>query len=243
MVDKRRASTRDRTNVDLKRKTEIISLESPKKRRRKSKGVFDFSTDSEDNEAPAVNGYRKGSSKGRLNGVSERKKDGTQSMTNGETLSRPMATRYSKSSRESASSPVPSESSSDPLTSQRTPIIPRKRPIQKHVETKSSKRNSAAANDFDVTTIPTPAISFEKKLAAITRGPRENKLKRESARPPKTITLNDSRTTPKLSGKAPKQSELESIKSHVLGKLCGRILIPLAGKPAKLAEYGHFNHF
>jgi hypothetical protein len=111
------------------------------------------------------------------------------------------------------------------------------------MKTNSSKRNNDVADDFDIPTTPTPATSFEKKLAAITKGSRGNEPKQESTRPPGSVTVNGSRGKSKQSGKAPKQRELESIKSHVLGKLCGRIPIPLTGKPASLAEYNYFKRF
>lgn len=240
MVGTRRGPIRDGANAEQKSKIKVISSESPKKRRRKNEDIFAFGSDSECGDTPTVNGYGKRFSKGRLNGPPKRNEDGTQSMTNGGTPSRSTGTRDSKPSRKSSPSPVPSESSSDPLTSQRTPITPTKQPIQSPKKTQSSKRKSAVANNFDIPTIPTPATSFEKKLAAITKGSREKKLNQESTRPRKTVTFNDSRASSEPSVNAPKQGELESIKSYVLGKLCGRNPIPLTGKPAGLAEYIRF---
>src|SRR5204862_1130822 len=63
---------------------------------------------------------------------------------------------------------------------------------------------------------------------------KEKQQSREILTPSKSFNINGTRTNPK---KGPTTAELDSIKSQVLGKLCGRIPIPLTGKPAERAEY------
>ena len=67
---------------------------------------------------------------------------------------------------------------------------------------------------------------------------KQKQKRKEAVTPSKSLTVNGTRIKSKQGHTA---SELDFIKSQVLGKLCGRIPIPLTGKPAERAEYIYFH--
>jgi hypothetical protein len=105
--------------------------------------------------------------------------------------------------------------------------------MQTPTKRKSAKKESAI---FDEPTTPKTPKSFQKRLEAI------GSDKRTRTRNDTILSDSIAVTPPKIkkqiksSVKHPTQNELERIKAQVLGKLCGRIPIPLVGKPAETAE-------
>jgi hypothetical protein len=229
MTPNRRASVKAKAEEDIKvngkRKKPTESLhEPPKKRQRADEG-----------NTSAMNGFRIQSSKGRLPGkVTPTKSKRT---PNGGTSSRRELNRNSRNSYELSPSPNLSEISDDIII--RTPVTPQKRPIQ--IQTPSSqtptKSKSSKSKSSAVSEIPEviPRTALNNRLVEVAVAAKEEKQKtKQVVTPSKSITVNDSRARSK---KGPTAKELDSIKSHVLGKLCGRIPIPLTGKPAERAEY------
>jgi hypothetical protein len=209
----------------------------PRKRLRKDTGVFDFTSDSDENDTPAVNGHKGTSSNGLVGPDSKRK--GPIRRVNDDTSSRPAVNGHSKLPRERRSPSLsPSDISSDEIDkiSPRDPITPTKVPTRTSENTKSSKKKPPSINGLAKSI---PQTSFNKRLVGVVAQGKEEKAKRNGTVAPSaavTVAVPRSKTKSALP-KGPTAKELDSIKAHVLGKLCGRIPIPLTGKSEKVAEY------
>lgn len=244
MAPSRRTSINVRAEEEIeangKRKNPSKSFqEPPKKRQRADSFMFESRSDDESVTSDA-NGFHRQSSNGRLPSKSTPAKN--KSMMNGHIPSR-RGNGNSKTFREFSPSPDLSEISDDIIS--RAPVTPPKRPIQIQArfsqtptKSRSSKRNSSLASEIPEAI---PRTALNNRLVEVVVATKEEKQKQKMKKPvtpSKSITVNDTRTKSK---KGPTAKELDSIKSQVLGKLCGRIPIPLTGKPADRAEYIFFH--
>ena len=224
-----------------KRKSRKDTSESPPaKRQKKSHGLFDFDSDENENETIATTDHGSVRKSSRTSVESEKKRE-SRLMANGDTPTRPSSNGVSKKrKREKSVSPVPSDTSSDPLSSAKYPASPAKRlstPRKTNLLTpmkSTPSKKLGVVNGIATPTGRTPTKPFNQRLEELT-----------SSKPAKTtplsqkITVNGTRQKSASKVIPPLVEELDLVKSEVLSKLCGRTLVPLIGKPAEVADEIH----
>lgn len=243
MVASRHKSSKtleEEVKVKAKRKKRSASPEEPpNKRLRKDTDIYDLASDSDENSGLVVNRSKKRSTNGiQRKGTPDRKKKASRKTVNGDTLSRRAANGNSRLSHESSPSLDPSEYSSDDIdkASPRGHITPTKVPSQTSTQSKPSKVKGSSVNGNPKSI---PRTSLNQRFVEVAVAAKEDKKKEtqhKKVTPSKAVTVNGTHTKSKSSRKSPTAEVLDSIKAHVLGKLCGRIPIPLTGKPLKVAE-------
>jgi hypothetical protein len=258
MVSSRRTSGRGKLEavvVQTKARKRSVTPDSPNKRRRKNDEGNDEENDERAFNSESDNLVLSSRTRSGRDSIPKNtpKKTKTQYI-NGNTPTKTVSNGRSMRSREKSPS-LPSETSSDPLTTlQNIPDTPIKTPtkIKNGIKVKSAKKDSpqkdiakkesaktvSAKKDSavfdDPTPKSTPAKAFQKRLQAV-----KHKRTPSADTEPESIAIDEAPEPVKSKSNQPTHSQLEAIKAHVLGKLCGRIPIPLIGDTVKTAEYPH----
>jgi len=195
----------------------------------KNPSFWDHSDSGDD--IPSVNGIQTRSSKGKVETSTTQKKKKVNGTTS---IPRPRGSGMLILADDDISLP---DIFSAHKTLPKSPKTPTSRSKQSPAKSKSAKIKAGTPNGLSSPSKPAPRNSFNARLQAITEKTKE-KAKEITKEPPlsENITVNGT-TKSKPPPKGPEKQELDTIKQQVLGKLCGRIPIPLQGHPAQVATY------
>jgi hypothetical protein len=182
--------------------------EPPKKRQRIELDVYDF----DETDDIGQSSLRRARSRKLISVQPKSSTKKSSSITDVTTPTR-IPNRKSIPLKQSTQSPHPSDSSNDPLL---TPINLSRPSNPKPKKTNSSVKSTSIVNNLP-SPIPTATRTFTEKLQ---EGAASSKRDRKEK---------------KFLNKDPTEQELESVRAQVLGKLCGRIQIPLQGDSAGVA--------
>ena len=240
MVSARRSSsnrTRVENQVIAKRKLPSQPLASPSKKRRKVDDIDEQEDPSywdhpdSGNDTPHVNGHRSQSSKMKVGISTPQKKK--KKKANGTMNSSSCPRRSGMLMVADDEISLPDIFSEDKILL-KSPRTPQKRLSQSPATSKSSKSKPGTTDRLHSSSKPPPRTSFNARLQAVTEKTKE-KVQDNVKEQLLSRNIVNGTTKPKPPPKGPKQRELESIKTQVLGKLCGRTPIPLQGHPAQVA--------
>lgn len=261
----RRQEKEIQETIPRKRQRKQSNPSPPAKRQKRSKDIFYFNeSESEGEEVEARKSTRASVETGRKKGLTQSVNGGTptKATTNGTN-----GTSRKRKRTESIAS-VPSDTSSDPLSSARFPATPSKRSLRNSTRgsdtpnprtpSKSAPlKDSTAANG---TVTPkgheTPVKSFKQKLEGVKSSTTKEKPQKTIEQTPSSSAKRNSKETPqsetifdndksrtksqsKSKVKPPTPQQLDSLKSTILSKLTGRSPVPLIGKSAEVATEIH----
>ena len=222
-----------------KRRRRNETPEAPRKRPRRNSFTFN----SDESGVPVSSRKSRSKSANGINGATEVKEKNSKKTFNGVTPSHHAGNGKSKRIREKSSSPTPSEASEDSIL--RVSVTPTKRPTQTPPKRKFSGKKNAIVNGTSTPITRTPTNSFQERINAVKKSSKDengNVKWSQDTEDKHLVTMNGTLSKYKPSGKAPTARELDSIKSQVLGKLCGRLPVPLIGHPSKVAKYVTFQY-
>lgn len=218
--------------VRERKKRRSVTPEPPKKRRRR----HSFTFDSEESDVPYVAPQKQKANV--TNGMPESRRKGSKNTVDGAASSCSVVKGKSTQTRERSPSPAFSEASDDSIA--RVSVTPTKRSIQTPTKTNSLKENNAIVNGTSKPAAHVSTKSFQERLKSVkdTSKDHHSALKKsQSVGHADSAAVSNTRTKQSAKGKPPTARELNSIKSQVIAKLCGRSPIPLIGHPAKVVEY------
>ena len=247
MVSSRRSSAvrevTEETEAKERRKRVLVSVESPRKRQKRSYDAFAF--DDEMERTAETNALVNGLSKGTPKKSTQKNQKSEVKKGNGTPIKGIKVNGKTRRARMDLSSPHEkevSEMSDDELISAQ--VTPSKSPRKVHTKTKSTSRKSSRSR-IDVSPSPPSPVrtNFQSKLKAVavssprTETPASTTKRKRNASKSTAEPNAINGTCKSLRTEDITSEQFERIKQKVLSKLCGRNHVPLQGHPLEVSKY------